>query len=213
MFRKYTMKTSIEQFINSGSPVMSSIRLLNIYHLFTSTLDYQVQGDVAEIGVFKGFTASFLQIIMQENGFSKALHLYDSFEGLPEPSPLENSPFKAEMFRASLSEVETQFRSLGLARPHIHVGLVEDTLPSLLPDQLSFVHLDLDFMEPMLHAMKAVYPRLTAGAVVVIDDYGYKNLPNVKVVIDEFLEDKPEKVTCLLTQRFPHAIHGYFRKV
>jgi O-methyltransferase len=65
--------------------------------------------------------------------------------------------------------------------------------------------------------LKHVYPRLTKGAICVIDDYSnpdvypeWTQLPGVKRACDEYLADKPEKVEQLYSGVSPH---GYFRKL
>ena len=62
-----------------------------------------------------------------------------------------------------------------------------------------------------------VYPRLSSGAVCLIDDYcdpeinpqGWNHLPGVKKACDVFLAGKPERICYVYSGNFSHA---YFRK-
>jgi len=66
-------------------------------------------------------------------------------------------------------------------------------------------------------SLEHVYPRLSRGAICVIDDYAdpdaypeaWNKLPGVKQACDEFFADKPEKVSFIYSADMSH---GYFRK-
>ena len=86
-----------------------------------------------------------------------------------------------------------------------------------MPKKISFAHLDGDFYSSILESLIYVYPNLSKGAIVIIDDYcdpkihDVNNiLPGVKKACDEFFEDKKEKVGVLLAGG---ETHGYFRKL
>ncbi len=51
-------------------------------------------------------------------------------------------------------------------------GLVEDTLPARRPDQVSILRLDTDFYRSTLHELIYLYPVLSSGGILIIDDYG-----------------------------------------
>src|SRR5687767_7659120 len=51
----------------------------------------QLKGDFAEFGVFQGGTALLAARVLSESGDARCLHLFDSFQGMPETS--ENEPY------------------------------------------------------------------------------------------------------------------------
>ena len=51
-------------------------------------------------------------------------------------------------------------------------GRVEETIPRNLPDQISLLRLDTDFYESTRHELEHLYPRLSSGGILIIDDYG-----------------------------------------
>ena len=59
-------------------------KLLNIYWLLRRTIDLGIPGAVAELGCNKGVTAALLQSVLRAHRPSTPLHVYDSFEGLPQ---------------------------------------------------------------------------------------------------------------------------------
>jgi hypothetical protein len=52
-------------------------------------------------------------------------------------------------------------------------GRVEDTLPARAPEQISLLRLDTDWYESTYHELEHLYPRVVAGGIVLIDDYGH----------------------------------------
>lgn len=109
------------------------------------------------------------------------------------------------------------FERYGIKVPKIHEGWFDETLPNGLPGEIAFAHLDGDFYDSILTSMVHVYPKLSQGAVCVIDDYcdpeilqTWNDLPGVKRACDEFLTGKPEEVSVLYAGS---GAHGYFRKL
>jgi hypothetical protein len=68
-----------------ASPNTTTVdRLVNIDWPLRGVLFFRVPGDVVELGCFQGHTSVLLQDILVAEGARRDLHLYDSFEGLPE---------------------------------------------------------------------------------------------------------------------------------
>jgi len=193
---------------------------MNMFHLASQVLAYGVRGDLVEVGCHNGQSCVLLRKVIDYYDSSRALHAYDSFQGLPERRAEDRdsySGFAKGGLRASQERLLDNFRSLGLKPPEIHAGWFKDTLPTQLPDRICFAHLDGDFYDSILTSLEHVYPRLSKGAVCLIDDYcdpavnkGWSKLPGVKRACDEFLADKPERVSGLYAGDYSH---GYFRRV
>ncbi len=193
----------------------------NLYHLLRSVTVAAVPGDVVELGCHEGVTAVLLQRTLDELGSDKRLHVFDSFAGLP-PSTSEDFRDGAPATQAGAlavteESVRRTFARFGVKPPEIHKGWFEDTLPVSLPARVAFAHLDGDLYSSTLTGLQQVYPRLSRGAVVVLDDYHdperlpsrWSLFPGVKQACDEFLADKPERVVPLLAG---HECHGFFTK-
>ncbi len=197
---------------------------IDMFHLLSQVLVYGVPGDVVELGCNEGKSAVLFQKIVDHFDPSRSLHLYDSFEGLPDLAAEDgDTPFRAGELKAGTERVVANFTSNGLGLPFIHKGWFQDTLPTQLPDQIAFAHLDGDLYDSILVSLSQVYPRLSKGAVVLIDDYvdpatfdgPTEGCPGVRRACDEFMADKPEKVSLLYGgYSIPGGFgsHGYFRK-
>lgn len=176
-------------------------------------------GHVVELGCNRGQASTLLQTIIEEYDPSRRLHVYDSFEGLPALDEKDaGSPYAAGTLEATRDALLANFKRQGLRPPEIHKGWFNETLPNGLPDPIAFAYLDGDLYDSIKVSLEHVYPKLSPGAICVIDDYAdpvahpesWNLLPGVKAACDEFLADKPEKVSCLYAAEMSH---GYFRKM
>ena len=52
-------------------------------------------------------------------------------------------------------------------------GMVEDTIPRTLPNQIALLRLDTDLYESTYHELIHLYPKVATQGVVIIDDYGH----------------------------------------
>lgn len=192
---------------------------MNMFHLADQVLFYGVEGDFVELGCHAGQSAALLRKIMNDYDSDNTLHVYDSFAGLPELTAEDGNTTIYSKGWGTIPEeaVLSNFRQHNLQAPVVHVGFFEDTLPTGLPEKIAFAHLDGDLYESIKTSLEYVYPRLSKGAICLIDDYCdsdahncWNELPGVKNACDEFLQDKPEEVCLLYSDRHTH---GFFRKL
>ena len=199
---------------------------LNLFYLLGQACA-ATAGAVVEFGCYRGFSALILAM-----SCDRTLHIYDSFEGLPDQSDEDRVPYGAEMrscdrldnarigkgwFATSRSEVESRFLDASLPLPHIHEGWFEKLTSEDVPQQIAFAHIDGDFYTSTLAALEAIYPRMPAGGIILLDDYcdpqqhgRQSQLPGVKRACDFFFADKREKAELLATA--PDSYQAYVRK-
>lgn len=167
-----------------------------------------IRGAIVECGVWRGGSMLTVARTLLELGRSDVdLWLYDTFEGMPEPSardvrvdgasatallaaeePSDESRLWA---RASLEDVERAMASVPYPPEKIHFvqGMVEDTIPAQAPESISLLRLDTDWYEPTRHELAHLYPRLSTGAVLVVDDYGWWR--GAREATDEYFSENP----------------------
>jgi len=159
-----------------------------LLRVLASVLDQNITGDLVELGCYEGTAALFMQRMLNEYRSGKALHVYDSFAGLP-PKVAQDSSGVGEQFRegellASKSNLIKNFKHAGLKVPAIHKGWFNDLSPDDLPDKISYAFLDGDFYDSILDSLKLIWPKLTDGAVVLVDDYQTEALPGVRRAVE-----------------------------
>jgi hypothetical protein len=67
---------------------------------------------------------------------------------------------------------------------------VERTVPAAAPPALALLRLDTDWYESTRHELEHLYPRLSAGGVLIIDDYGHWK--GSRRATDEFIAATPD---------------------
>jgi Macrocin-O-methyltransferase (TylF) len=118
------------------------------------------------------------------------LWLFDTFEGMPPPTGadvdligkkadylMSTQDREANSIWAScaLDDVKRNVESTGYPKELIRYvkGRVENTIPELAPERIALLRLDTDWYDSTYHELVHLYPRLSLGGVLIIDDYGY----------------------------------------
>lgn len=153
-------------------------------------LKNNVDGDVVEMGCYEGTSALFEARLIELLAPEKRLWLYDSFEGLPEKTN-EDISETGELFiggalRASKARLERNFHKANLEIPEIKKTWFFELDPEDLPGSICFAFLDGDFYESIMDSLNLVWPKMSKGSVIVIDDYENNKLPGVKKAVDEW---------------------------
>ena len=174
-----------------------------------------IPGTFVECGVWKGGSmmaiARVLQLLKADN---RDLYLFDTFSGMTPPTEkdipsLENKPalqsyqehWDGDHCRwaySSLEETKKNILSTGYPKEKIHfiVGPVEKTLPLEKTPEICLLRLDTDFYDSTAHELQHLFPHLTKGGVLILDDYGHWE--GQKLAADEYLENN--KIPLLLNR-------------
>lgn len=156
-------------------------RLDNIEECVTAVLRDGVPGDLIETGVWRGGATIFMRAILEAYGDpSRQVWVADSFEGLPKPDaaayPVDagDTHWTKDHLAISVEQVQANFARYGLLDDRVRFlkGWFKDTLPSAPIEHLAVMRLDGDMYESTIQALDALYPKLSVGGFVIIDDYG-----------------------------------------
>jgi O-methyltransferase len=156
-----------------------------------------LDGDIAEIGVFRGGTAKLLAHVADERG--RKLHLFDTFAGMPKTDVGRDLLGEGDFHDTSLESVR-QFLS-GYRAPVFHPGEFPGTSEPVAGGRFALVHCDADIAASVEACCEFFYPRLVRGGVFVFDDYGFTSTPGAKRVADAFFASKPEPLLHLVTSQ------------
>jgi O-methyltransferase len=159
-----------------------------------------VPGSIVECGVWRGGSMMAIALtLLRLNKGNVPLYLLDTFEGMSEPTAIDGTtaykewevhqrPTHNKWCFASLAEVQNNLLSTSYDRALIYLikGKVEDTLPDSAPAQISLLRLDTDWYESTKYELEHLFPRLSSGGVLLIDDYGYWE--GARKAVDEYIE-------------------------
>ena len=156
-----------------------------------------IPGAFVECGVWRGGSVlAIIGTLQDEAVDDRDIYLFDTFDGMTRPTEHDVSDYNppaleeweqarqrdlhpwAEHFGpASFTEESVRQTILATgypeARVHFVRGRVEDTLPGQAPPVVGLLRLDTDWYESTAHELSHLYPRLSPGGVLVIDDYGH----------------------------------------
>lgn len=197
--RRYTM-TSVE-------------RMYALYKAVEYVVKAGVPGNIVECGVWRGGSMMLAaRTLLKCGDASRILTLYDTFEGHPKPDrEVDISIFgenAADVWHegwaaVSVGEVLTNMESTGYPRGRMLFvkGKVEDTLPKIVDESwpIAIARLDTDWYAGAKVELEVLWPRISSGGVLIIDDYGsYKGQ---RKAVDEYFADKP----AVLMQRIDYS--------
>lgn len=158
------------------------------YQIFMAVKGTQkIEGEIAEVGSYRGGSA---KLICEAKG-NKKLHLFDTFEGLPDLCDHDDlKQFQKGNFSSSFEDVKKYLKKY--QNVHFYKGLFPSTAKPIKNKKFSFVHLDVDLYEATLESIKFFYPRMNKGGVIISHDYTWAT--GVRKAFDDFFKNKPEPV-------------------
>lgn len=199
------------QIIQRVSPfTMTSLeRRASLLGAVDHIVKHRIAGDIVECGVWRGGSMMAIALALMARGdTSRHLYLYDTFEGMSEPTEhdkaLSGELAQAQLERterdhplwavAGLEDVKANLASTGYPAERIHYvqGKVEDTIPATLPKQIALLRLDTDWYESTRHELQHLYPLLAKHGPLIIDDYGHWQ--GARQAVDEYFANAAEPV-------------------
>lgn len=177
-----------------------------------------VEGDLVECGVWLGGSVLAMIRTLQDMGVDdRDVWLYDTFEGMSEPTELDSTRFADESALDSWNRAKQEGETLwpfwfgedtfsedkvrallyatGYPRERLHFvrGKVEDTIPGEVPERIALLRLDTDWYESTRHELEHLYPRLARAGVLILDDYGHWD--GARRAVDEYFAREPLLLT------------------
>ena len=184
------------------------------YELYKRTVG--VSGAFAELGIFKG--TSFVRFLayrsMLESENARKFVGFDMFGKFPDATldadkkMLENYTNNAGNQSISIEQLQ-QVMEMKQANSNVELvaGNINETVPKFVQDnphiRFSMIHLDVDLYEPSRTTMEHLFPLLSVGGILVLDDYGIWE--GETKAVDEYLDGMSYKI-----ERFPFAIAPSF---
>lgn len=153
-----------------------------------------VEGDSAECGVYLGSSSYLIGQSNKNSKFKKVHYGFDSFEGLSNPTTKDGIHWNAGDLTASYDTCKKNLQELNVK---LYKGWIPNRFNEISDCRFSFIHLDVDLLEPTRDSLEFFYPRMNEGAILVCDDYGCTTCPGATRAVDTFLEAKPEKMITL----------------
>lgn len=209
-----------DQIVNAvkGAALCRLPTLYNTMEMTERVVSSGIEGDLVECGVFAGAQVAVMALTLQHLGVhDRKVHLYDSFEGIPEAGPKDDQqpgigPKKHGDGRlvstgisvCSADKVRGYMRQWGVDESLLvyHVGWFQDTVPpwgskSWNDGKIALLRLDGDLYESTEVCLKYLYPALQTGGVMIVDDYA---LPGCRKAVDEYFDKRGDELKVNLVE-------------
>lgn len=161
-----------------------------------------VPGDVVEFGSYRGGNAYVMHRSLDVARSPRTVYLYDTFRGIPDASLTSHEVAGGYVGRYSDTSLERvrDLLSQYAAVTEFRQGFIPDTLRDADgPADIAFVHMDLNAAAATESALRWSYPRWSAGAICVLDDYLWAGYEDQRAVVDAFLRDHSLSVIAVPT--------------
>lgn len=181
--------------MSTAYTMLSRARLDNIQECVDTVLRDDVPGDLIETGVWRGGASIFMRGVLAARGDEqRRVYVADSFAGLPPVEPRERDdprffPWtEGGLAAAPRRDVEANFARFGFLddRSVFVEGWFSDTLPALRDRTWSVVRLDGDTYESTEDALDNLYPGLSPGGFLIVDDYGPAGFKACRESVNEY---------------------------
>ena len=197
---------------------MTSIeRMYALYKAVQYVVEASVPGDFVECGVWRGGSVMLIaETLLSLGEITRKIHLYDTFDGMSAPgdNDVDLNGSRADALLAAetkkeeglvwcvahLDEVRANLARTAYPEEQFSflVGMVENTVPSHRPGQIALLRLDTDWYESTRVELEFLFPLLSAGGVLIIDDYGHWR--GSRQAVDEYISALPPKQRMLLNR-------------
>jgi hypothetical protein len=173
-----------------------------------SALEYieanSILGDIVECGVWRGGSMMAVALTLLRLGGVRALWLYDTFSGMPPPEAVDKDfrgiaaasllakepPDTSWIWaKSALDDVKAGMAETRYPQGEIRyvVGTVEATLPERMPEKIALLRLDTDWFSSTYHELIHLWPKISPGGILIIDDYGY--WVGARKAVDQFFDE------------------------
>jgi hypothetical protein len=176
-----------------GQSMISQERLDNIQFCVEDVIQKGVPGDMIETGVWRGGATILMRAVLKAYGVTdRTIWVADSFAGLPKPDTEKYPQDEGDIHHTfdqlivSREEVAHNFDLYGLLDDQVKFlkGWFRDTLPNAPIEKLAVMRLDGDMYESTMEALESLYPKLSVGGYIIVDDY--LHLPNCRKAVHDY---------------------------
>jgi O-methyltransferase len=161
--------------------MIGRIRLRSLRECCEIVLRERVPGDLVETGIWRGGACIMMAAVLAAHEeLTRTVWGFDSFQDLQPPDEAKypedrgDQLYRFPQLAVSVEEVVENFRRMGLWGLQVRLvkGWFNDTVPAAPIERIAVLRLDGDLYESTIHVLHGFYPRLSAGAFCIVDDYG-----------------------------------------
>lgn len=166
------------------------VKLQTIKYLNTIIPHFNnIEGDYVELGFGRGTSTQIVADGMIEGRFTKRdMWLFDSFEGLPDPTKEDSGRRKPKKGQLSYNGFNG-FKRVDALYPDIKMYPVKGFFDYTVPDgyggeKIAILHLDCDLYSSYMDGFK-LFDKVVSGGLIMFDEYNDYRWPGATTAILE----------------------------
>lgn len=163
-------------------------RIKEMQDLLAKTIN--LNGDVIEIGVFRGGGLISLAEYLRQNKINKMIFGVDTFEGHPYSDENDIASdgkvyhYKGRYTNTNINKVYEAVTKRNLSK----VFLVKGTVSNFkFKNKFCFAHLDVDTYRSCIEGLQFLLPRMVKGGIILNDDYNLYSTPGATKAMNELV--------------------------
>ena len=165
----------------------------NKLHFLWEGVKNSPEGDIVEIGTWKGGTSLVIAAAAREYKSKSKVYLCDTFTGIALAGPNDNYHKDGDFGDTTKQHVQNLLQSQGLSNFNLLEGIFPyDTGHLIDSDKISFLHIDVDTYAGYLAILSWAQNRLVDGAILVFDDYSAWSCLGAKKAVDEYFLNRTD---------------------
>ncbi len=208
---RYALKRTFSIFQVMPYSLVGWKGLIATYDVVSEVLRREVEGALVECGVARGGCAALMALAMRETNQRRKLWLFDTYEGLPDPTEKDFAPGTSRtgvhvrpLLKGSCLGIYEQVKMLLVHKFHLEEhdivmvkGLFQGTLPVHRDriGSIAVLRLDGDWYESTKCCFESLYDHVVPNGFIVIDDYGA--CFGAQKATDEFLKQRGVEVNLM----------------
>ena len=160
-----------------------------------------LEGDIIELGSYKGGNAIMIAKFLKQIGSKKKVYACDTFSGIPEEdSNVKDIADMGYFSDTNLDAVKKKLKKYDAFNVKLVIGDFRNTLPNLDKEKFSLVFIDCNIFSSAKLAINFSYPRLVKDGVLFSHCYGAPkgkgstSLWGETYAVKEYLSNKLEKI-------------------
>jgi O-methyltransferase len=145
-------------------------------------------GNVAELGVYKGKFAKYINACFPKRSF----YLFDTFEGFDsrDVTSEKKQNLSAGSQDFSDTSIEGVLKLMPFPEKCIPIkGFFPESAKNI-DDSFVFVSLDADLYEPIYNGLRFFYPKLVNGGYIFIHDFNNDNYKGARKAVEQFCDEE-----------------------
>lgn len=197
---------SVELWKKVKSRTMTSIERIDalrraVEHIHVNS----IPGDIVECGVWRGGSMMAAALTLKRLSTNRRLWLYDTFSGMTPPHredvdvtgraaadllASEDPNVSNNWANSPIDDARQGLADVGYPTEYTQfiVGPVENTIPKFVPDVIALLRLDTDWFQSTYHELIHLWPKVTEGGILIIDDYGH--WAGAKKAVDQYFAEQ-----------------------